>query len=83
MTVIQTSKQLPYTLKSLTSCEPPFHSEENNWYKYKISQGSNIIIGYKYGEYAYALEAIELNIDRLNERQKGKYGSASTSKPKS
>ena len=83
MNLIQSSKQLPYVLKSITSCEPPFESKENNWFKYKILQGSNIITGYKCGEYAHVLASIEVNIDRLNQRQKGKYVTISSPKPKS
>lgn len=82
MTVIQSGKQLPYTLKSLTSCEPPFESDNNNWFKYMILQGSNIITGYKYGEFANVLESVELNVDRLNQRQIGKFGSMNTPKAK-
>ncbi len=83
MAVIQSCKQLPYTLKSLINCEPPFQSEGNNWYQYKISQGHNIITGYKCGEYAHVLESVEINIDRLNQRQKGKFGNMNTPKAKS
>ena len=83
MTVIQSSKPLLYVLKSITNCEPPFDSKDSNWFQYKILQGSNIITGYKCGEYAHVLESIEVNIDRLNQRQKGKYVVMSSSKPKS
>lgn len=79
---IQCNKQLPYSLKSLISCKPPFQSEDNEWYQYEISQGHNIITGYKCGEYAQVLESIEINIDRLNERQKGKSGNQNITKAK-
>ncbi len=74
MTVLDSSKQLPYILNSITSCEPPLQADGNNWFQYEISQGHNIITGYKCGEYAYVLESIEINIERLNQRQKGKFG---------
>ncbi len=74
MALIHSGKQLPYTLNSIISCKPPYPVDGNDWYQYKISQGHNIIVGYKCGEYAHVLESIELNIERLNLRQKGKFG---------
>lgn len=83
MTVTQLNKQLPYSLESLISCDPPFQTEGCNWFQYKISQGRNIITGYKCGDYAHVLESVEVNIDRLNQRQKGKFGNMNIPKSKS
>ena len=79
MTVINSGKQPPYTLSLLVSCEPPYSAVGNDWYQYKISQGPNIITGYKCGEYQHVLQSIEINIERLNLRQKGKFGAIHTS----
>ncbi len=83
MPVIKSNYQIPYKLKSLTNCKPPFKAEGSNWYQYEISQGSNIITGYKCGDHKHVLESVQLNIDQLNQRQKGKYGNMNISKPKS
>ena len=84
MTVILYDKQLPYTLNSIISCEPPSNADGDNWFQYKITQGANIITGYKCGEFNQVKESIENNIERLNQRQKGKFGSlnnSTTTKP--
>ena len=79
MTATNSVNQLPYTLESNSSCEPPYQSTENNWYQYNISQGTNTITGYKSGEYTYVIQSINANIERLNLRQKGKFGPLHTS----
>jgi hypothetical protein len=38
-----------------------------------------MITGYKCGDYSYVLESVETNIERLNLRQKGKFGPMHTS----
>ena len=83
MTAIHYSKQLPYTLNSIISCTPPFQADGDNWFQYKIAQGSNMITGYKCGEYAHVLQSVEANIERLNQRQQGKFGSMNNQKTKS
>ena len=79
MAVINSGKQQPYTLNSIVSCEPPYSAVGNDWFHYKISQGSNMITGYKCGEYTQVLQSIEINIERLNQRQRGKFGPIHTS----
>ena len=81
MTIILSNKK-PYTLNSLIKCKPPFHADEKNWFKYKISQGANTITGYKCGEYDYVLQSVQVNIEQLNQRQTGSYKSISITKPK-
>jgi hypothetical protein len=64
----------PYKLESIVSSEPPTGAEGNDWYRYTIIQGQNTIQGCRQGKLKDVTEAVEENVDLLNERQLGKRG---------
>lgn len=69
-----TANRAPYTIQSITHCAPPEGAEGDDWYYYVITQGPNVITGYKQGTLAFVTQAVEENVYFLNERQKGRYG---------
>lgn len=78
----------PYTLESIVSSKPPTGAEGDDWYSYTIIQGRNKIQGCRQGKLNEVTQAVEDNVDLLNERQLGKRGrvdlvNAKKSKPAS
>lgn len=64
----------PFTLKSITKSEPPAGGDNDNWYRYVITQGANTIVGQMQGSRAASERAVQEIIDRLNERRRSKSG---------
>ncbi len=61
-----------YTIQSIEPSDPPSGTEGSDWYQYVIVQGSNKISGYRQGNLESVRQAMEENIELLNERQFGK-----------
>ncbi len=64
----------PYGIVSIKRTEAPEGTEGKNWYSYVISQGPNIIQGYRQGSLRAVTEAVEEVVGQLNERRMGKRG---------
>ena len=64
----------PYEIVSIRRTEPPGDGKGSNWYRYKIVQGSNTILGYRKGSLKVVTRAVEEIVDQLNERRTGKRG---------
>ena len=64
----------PYGIVSIKRTDEPAGTEGKNWYNYVISQGPNIIQGYRQGSLKAVTEAVEEVVGQLNERRMGKRG---------
>jgi len=61
-----------YELISIDEAKPPRGSEGGDWFRYKISQGENIITGYRRGSLRAVKRDVKTIILGLNERRSGK-----------
>jgi hypothetical protein len=59
----------PYELKGVNKAEPPPGSQGEDWVKYEITQGSNVITGYRQGTLKAIKRAAEEIVVGLNERR--------------
>lgn len=64
----------PYEIVLVKKTEPPPNVEGSDWYRYEISQGSNIIHGCRAGSLGAVTTAVEEMVEQLNERRLGKRG---------
>jgi hypothetical protein len=58
-----------YRLLSIDRTSPPTGSEGRDWMKYRITQGTNLITGYRRGSLATVTEDVKKVVDGLNERR--------------
>ena len=59
----------PYELKAVKKSDAPSGSEGSNWIKYEITQGSNVITGYRQGSVTAIRRVAEEIVVGLNERR--------------
>lgn len=59
----------PYELRAVKKSEPPSGSEGSNWIKYEITQGTNVITGYRQGSVTAIKRVAEEIVVGLNERR--------------
>jgi hypothetical protein len=64
----------PFEIVSIRRTEPPGDGKGSNWYRYKIVQGTNTILGYRRGSLKAVTRAVEEIVAQLNERRNGKRG---------
>lgn len=64
----------PYEVVSVRSVPAPAGTTGANWYRYEISQGENRIVGYRAGTIDDVTSAIEVIVQRLNERRRHRRG---------
>lgn len=64
----------PFELRSVHKSEPPQGSQGDDWVRYEIGQGSNLITGYRQGSLASIKRAAEEIVVALNERRSPKRG---------
>ena len=64
----------PYGIVSINRSDAPDGTEGKNWYSYVISQGPNVIQGYRQGSLKAVTEAVDEVVGQLNERRMGKRG---------
>lgn len=64
----------PYGVVSIERSDAPSGTEGKNWYSYVISQGPNVIQGYRQGSLKAVTEAVDEVVGQLNERRMGKRG---------
>ncbi len=57
---------------SVRRADPPPGGEGSAWYRYVITQGPNIIHGYRQGNLKTVRVAVKEIVTQLNERQSGK-----------
>ncbi len=64
-----------YELVSIDESEPPsggIETGSEDWYRYQISQGENLITGYRRGKLRTVRSEVKSIIVGLNERRSGK-----------
>jgi len=61
-----------YHIVSIQKTDSPPGADGNDWHRYEIAHGTNTISGYKQGKLDAVTQALEENIEQLNERQFGK-----------
>jgi hypothetical protein len=65
----ETLDVLAFRLVSIERHEAPAGGEGNNWFEYKISQGPNMIRGYRRGSVSAVNEEVRKVVNALNERR--------------
>ena len=64
--------ELMYELVSIDEAKPPRGSEGSDWFRYQISQGDNLITGYRRGSLRTVKRDVKTIVVGLNERRSGK-----------
>jgi hypothetical protein len=64
----------PYQIVSIEQADPPPEAEGQSWHCYVISQGDNLIQGYRQGNLKVVTAAVEEIVVQLNARRLGKRG---------
>jgi hypothetical protein len=64
----------PFELVSVHKSEPPDGNNGKDWVRYEISQGANLITGYRQGSLTSIKRAAEQIVVGLNERRSPKRG---------
>ena len=64
----------PYQLSSVDKAEAPMEGDEGQWCRYTITQGKNVITGYKKGSRTAVTRAAKVIVADLNERRTGRRG---------
>jgi hypothetical protein len=59
----------PYELKAVLKADAPSGSQGENWIKYEITQGRNVITGYRQGSVTAIKRVAEEIVVGLNERR--------------
>lgn len=59
----------PYELKAVKKTEAPTGSQGENWIRYEITQGTNVITGYRQGNVKTIRREAEEIVVGLNERR--------------
>ena len=59
----------PYVLKAVLKSDAPSGSDGENWIKYEITQGNNVITGYRQGSVTAIKRVAEEIVVGLNERR--------------
>jgi len=59
----------PYELRAVRKTEAPTGSHGDNWIKYEITQGTNVITGYRQGSVTAIKRVAEEIVVGLNERR--------------
>jgi hypothetical protein len=68
--------RLMFRLLSIERHAPPAGGDGNNWFVYKISQGDNVITGYRCGSIGAVTEGVRKVVEGLNERRGVRRGRA-------
>ena len=64
----------PYELLSVDKSEPPAGGQGDDWCRYRIAQGANVITGYRQGSVNSTKRAAQEIVSGLNERRSPKRG---------
>lgn len=64
--------ELAFELVSIDESKPPRGSDGSNWFRYRISQGENMIVGYRRGTLRTVKRDVKTIVLGLNERRSGK-----------
>lgn len=64
----------PYELSSVDKTAAPMEGDNGQWCRYTITQGANIITGYKKGSRTAVTKAAKVIVADLNERRTGRRG---------
>ncbi len=64
----------PFELSAVEPIAPPVQGESGKWCRYTITQGHNIITGYRKGSRTAVMKAAKLIVADLNERRFGRRG---------
>jgi hypothetical protein len=70
----QNQNDEPYELLSVDKSDPPAGGQGDDWCRYQIAQGSNVITGYRQGSVNSTKRAAEEIVTGLNERRSPKRG---------
>ncbi|HSG63342.1 MAG TPA: hypothetical protein VLD39_00005 [Gammaproteobacteria bacterium] len=69
---MSTREDMNYELVSIDETKPPRGSEGADWFRYRISQGDNVITGYRRGSLRTVKRDVKTIVIGLNERRSGK-----------
>lgn len=71
----------PFALGSVDKTSPPMEGETGTWHRYTITQGSNVITGYRKGSRTAVTRAVKDIVAELNERRFGRRGRVHLTSP--
>lgn len=71
----------PFALGSVDKTKPPVEGESGTWHRYTITQGSNVITGYRKGSRTAVTRAVKGIVAELNERRFGRRGRVHLTSP--
>jgi hypothetical protein len=83
MAATDSTNDEPYKLLSIDKAKAPDGTEGDEWFSYRISQGSNLITGYCQGTRSTIKANVEQIIVALNERRAPRRGRVQLSRLKS
>jgi len=64
----------PFTLSAVDQTDAPMAGEDGTWCRYTITQGENVITGYRKGSRTAVTRAVKAIVEDLNERRHGRRG---------
>ncbi len=64
----------PFELSDVDQIDPPVDGDTGKWCKYTITQGHNVITGYRKGSRTAVTKAAKAIVADLNERRFGRRG---------
>ena len=64
----------PFELSAVDESKAPLEDEGGTWFRYTITQGDNVITGYRRGSRTAVTRAVKAIVADLNERRVGKRG---------
>jgi hypothetical protein len=71
----------PFALGSVDKTKPPMEGEKGTWHRYTITQGANVITGYRKGSRTAVTRAVKDIVAELNERRFGRRGRVHLTSP--
>jgi hypothetical protein len=71
---VPAKKGEPFELSAVDESKAPLEGDSGTWFRYTITQGSNVITGYRRGSRTAVTQAVKAIVADLNERRVGKRG---------
>ena len=62
----------PFKLFAVEASEPPGDGVPGKWFRYKITQGDNVIRGWRQGSKTAVMRELKDTVAALNERRRGR-----------
>jgi len=73
----------PFELSGVEETAAPVEGDAGNWFRYTITQGENVITGFRKGSRTAVTRAVKAIVADLNERRAGRRGRVHLTSPRS